>query len=165
MATWDEADEEYWSTAPEYLRYALGGRTPHPALYKEYLKWKEANPDATDSQKTKYVKDNFYGGGTNSDGEKYPKGWELTNIYDGSGYVGNSSDDEITLQVRQMITSSSDVIKALICGHNHSNYDTGVVVTDSEGNKLKDEDGNYITIPQFTATAGYQRGSMVINIK
>ena len=37
--TLDEADEEYWYTAPEYLRFEAGGHQPHPAIYKQWLKW------------------------------------------------------------------------------------------------------------------------------
>jgi len=164
MATWNEADSEYWYTAPEYLRFDLGGRTPCDAVNRQWLKWKSENPNATEKEKANYA-DTLYVAGTNDFGEAYPRGWQYTNIYDSSAYAGYSGDTETALKVRQLITSNSDTIKAIICGHNHSDYETGVVATDADGNKLRDKDGNYITIPQYTTAAGYQHGSMIVNIK
>ncbi len=164
MATWNEADDEYWYTAPEYLRFEAGGHQPHPAVYKQWLKWKSEHPNATASEKAKYA-DTLYAAGTNDYGEDYPRGWQFANVYDGSGFAGHSGEDATTLKVRQLITSNSDTIKAIVTGHNHSDYETGVVATDAQGNKLRDKDGNYITIPQYTTAAGYQHGSMIVNIK
>lgn len=168
-ATGNEADADYWYTAPEHLRYAIGGRTPDAALYKKWQAWLAENPDATDSQKSTYS-DTLYAAGTNADGEAYPKGWQWTNMYNGTGHTGWNAYNEdaqgtATQIVYNLITSNYDIIKAVFCGHHHTNYTTGIVATDADGNKFTDDNGEYITIPQYTVPAGYQNYATIINVK
>ncbi len=69
-----------------------------------------------------------------------------------AGRVGSNAD---TLAVYDMIVSNADIIKAVFCGHMHSDYYTEIIAT------YKDADGKTVdtVIPQYVHTGSIYDGT------
>lgn len=70
-----------------------------------------------------------------------------------------------TATVYNLITSSSDVIKGVFSGHIHGNFYSEILATNEDGTFVKDVEENYVTIPQYTVGAGYNRDMIKIIVE
>ncbi len=80
---------------------------------------------------------------------------KAVNFYsDRTGGVMTVMNNEPSQQVYHLIRSNSDIIKAVVAGHQHSDYYTEIIATDSEGNAIDAVIPQHVVNASFWTTAG-----------